>query len=214
MYIIISIILIIGFGLISYLKVFSKYREKHADFYNYSITVVGVFLGVFIAIHLNNISEIKAERNKVEKLLNASVEELNSIIMEAEVVQNHITDKSKNIKMFLANNPMPYPRTFPRLLNNEYILKHIYGSTYRILNTSLRNLEKYYKSISDVPEIMSFEDDKLYQFLDEYRKELVCVRAIISIESKYIGNNTNRKSFDKQIDEILISREDFKLKTK
>ena len=209
MYIAISIILIVSFGLISFLKLFSKFRKKHADFYNYSITVVGVFLGVFIAIHINNISVIKTERNKVEKLLQSSVEELSSIIMEVEVVQSHIYSESKNIKMFLSNNSMPFPRTFPRLLNNEYILKHIYGSTYRVLNTNLRSLEKYYTSISNVREIMSFQDSKLYQLLDEYRQELECAKAIITIESEYIGNNNNRKKFDKLIDEILISREDF-----
>ena len=128
--------------------------------------------------------------------------------MEVEIVQNHITDKSKNIKIFLANNPMPYPRTFPRLLNNEYILKHIYGSTYRVLNTNLRSLEKYYSSISNIREIMSFEDDKLYQLLDEYHKELKFIKTILSAEAEYIGNNTNRKNFDELIDGILVSRDD------
>ncbi len=206
MYIIISIVLIITVGLISYLKLFSKFRKNHSDFYNYSITVVAVFLGVFVAIYLNNQSIVSTERTKVEKLLKASVEELNSIIMEIEVVQNHITNKSKNIRIFLANNSMPYPRTFPRLLNNEYILKQMYGSTYRVLNISLRSLEKYYTSISNIREIMSFEDDKLYLIINEYLNELKCIKKIISIEAEYIGDDKSRKYFDELINKILASR--------
>ena len=185
---------------------FSEFRKKHSDFFNYSIAVVAVFLGVFMAIYLNNQSELSTERSKVEKLLNASVEELSSIIMEVEVMQDHIKDNSKNIKIFLSNNPMPFPRTYPRLLDNEYLLKQIYGSTYRVLNTSLWSLEKLYSTTSNISEIMSFDNDKLYQITDEYRKELMCTRNILLIEAEYIGKNKSRKNFDQLINNILVSR--------
>lgn len=208
MYIIISLILIITVGIISYLKQLSKFRKDHSDFFNYSIAVVAVFLGAFVAIYLNDQSAISAERSKVEKLLNASVEELNSIILEVEVGQKFIKDNSKNIRIFLSNNPMPFPRTYPRLLNNEYILKQIYGSTYRVLNTSLRNLENYYSSTSKINEIMSYDDDKLYLLIEEYRKELNCIRKILLTETEYLGKNKSRENFDKIIDDILANRDE------
>jgi len=72
MFLAISLITIaLGISL-GYLSVFKKFREEHKEIYSFSLTILGTFLGVFLAVHFTRIEENRKEDDLRFRILSAT----------------------------------------------------------------------------------------------------------------------------------------------
>jgi len=104
---------------------------------NFVFTIIATFFGVFLAIYMNNYSIQEQNINTTIKLLDASVNEIELVVTEAEIKKDYILN-ADILKQKLAENKFPYPSIFPRIMKNDMVLKNISSNPWEELSNSYK----------------------------------------------------------------------------
>ncbi len=211
MYLLTSILLII-IVLILFHKKFDNFREKHKDAFNFLLTLIATFVGVFLAIYFTNQSENNKEKQNAIKLLNATAFDLSNLTKNVQTTYNVATikiDSSYSPKIHIKDNLPELPIMYQNILTNENVLKHLSEVGIKEFYNSNYNLKKMQNIIVSG----NLKTDTAYlEHLHIYIKQLVFTQKIVAIETERLYGEISDKNliplYQEQIDELIgVKRE-------
>lgn len=183
------IIVLVVFGVVIALaKGKGKISTKWQPLTDYVLAMIGVFVGVTVALLLTEFSTYRSEREKTVRLLFVAAEDIKRYQRDFQkfpIVYKDFKDKSKSesygIAEYLNKNPRRIP-TLPKLLiTSEYALAKLHPKTIRELGDTLANLQKLYEIIHHD----DFTDDKLPLYIRLMDTETKVAIGLIDLEVGY-----------------------------
>jgi hypothetical protein len=152
MYLGISILLILLFSFFSVWKKIEPLKVNYPDFFNFIITLVATFVGVFLAIDFTNKTELTKEKTNVIKLLDACGYEFdikNNRTYTTLLILKANLDSTNTIKEHLKNNPIQISNLFQTLIVNDVVLRHISTKGIQELSNCADNILRLQASINE-----------------------------------------------------------------
>lgn len=196
MYIIITILLIILTSIIALWNKLEKFRNEKKDFFNFGLTLIASFIGVFLAIYFNNLDEIKKEKKNVVKILEATSTDLNNtfnIVNSIYNISKTDIDSTKSIRKYVENNQIPLPRLFSKIVEDEIILRHISGQGIHHFSLCIDNMVRVQSAINNKTAI---EDSMLLASIEIFMKQLEFALKITVTEEAFLEGDVSEKNLD------------------
>jgi hypothetical protein len=204
MYIAFSIGLIIITIFLTFWSKLEKFRKKYTELYNFGLTLVATFIGVFLAIYLTNFSEEKKEKNNVIKLLDATVLDLNNNINKAKTtyaIAKFGADSVYSSRKHIENNPLQLPRLFQSIVNNEVVLRHLSKQGIQYYHMCADNIVSLQTSINEGKAI---EDSILLSTVQVYVKQMEFAKKIIALEEGIMEGDISDKYIDEHYSQLTF----------
>ncbi len=204
MYLEFSISLIVITIFFTFWSKLEKFRKKYSEFFNFGLTLVATFVGVFFAIYLTNNSEEKKERNNVIKLLDATVLDLNNNINKTNTIYaiaKFGADSIFSSKKHIENNPIQLPRLFQSIVNNEVVLRHLSKQGIQYFHICADNIVSIQTSIN---ESVAIEDSTLLSIVQIYVKQMEFAKKIIALEEGIMEGDISDNYIDKHYKQLTI----------
>ena len=205
MYIAISIGLIILTAFLTYWKRIDKFRKANSELFNFILTLVATFVGVFLAIDLTNKAEQKKEEKNVIKLLNATAVDLKNCRERTNVTYSlaQSGDSIFSTRKHIENNPMQIPKLFQSIVSNEVVLRHISQQGIEAYNQCADNLISLQNAINTGKAI---DDTILLNTVKVYIKEMDYARKIIALETGRLDGEISDKYLDEHYSTLTFEK--------
>jgi hypothetical protein len=203
MYLTLSLGLIIITLLLALWGKVKPFRNKYSEFFNFYLTLVATFVGVFLAIDFTNKSEYKKEEKNVIKLLNATVMDLNNKINRAQTTYTLASigaDSLYSARDHLRNNPMQLPNLFQSIASNEIILRHLSPQGIQEFNNCADNIQSLQTTII---EGKPKEDSILVSTVKVYMKQMDFAKRIIALEVGRMEGDISDKYLDEHYSQLI-----------
>jgi len=196
MYLIISVGLILLTAFFTYWKRIDKFRKANPELFNFGLTLVATFVGVFLAIDLTNKAERKKEEKNVIKLLNATSVDLRNCKERTNVTYSLATlgaDSIYSTGKHIENNPIQYPKLFQSIVSNEVVLRHLSQQGIEVYNQCADNLLSLQNAINTGK---AKNDTILIRTVGVYIKELEYAQKILLLEIGRLEGSVSDKYLD------------------
>jgi hypothetical protein len=131
-------------GLITFIPGLQSRFQKYNLGINYFLTLIATLVGVLLAITITNFEESQKEKSDVIKLLNASIESVDtSYDYTDELLQYETTLKDNDLRKvdFFIKNPAPYPDYLDTFIMQNIVSKNLSEPVLSDLNALLINLK-------------------------------------------------------------------------
>ena len=205
MYIIISIGLILLTAFLTYWKRIENFRKANSELFNFGLTLVATFVGVFLAIDLTNKAELKKEEKNVVKLLNATSVDLRNCKERTNVTYElaKMGDSIFSTRKHIENNPMQIPKLFQSIVGNEVVLRHLSQQGIEAFNQSADNLISLQNAINTGKAI---NDTILLNTVKVYIKEMDYAQKIIALETGILEGDISDKYLDEHYSTLTFEK--------
>ena len=201
MYVILTIFLVLIASAFLSLKAFRTVNKKYVGLISFWLTVIATFIGVFVALALNNYDQHKADISKTISLLELCGYELGQVKLECDISQGLIdADPSIDLETFISSNPISRAEFFDNIMRNELFVRNVSLSTFQALSRVNKNTQKVYAWL-DAPK-GSVDKGKIYETLG---KIILYTQKIIATEIAYLNGEISLKSLDNQNEEHIMS---------
>ena len=162
---------------------------------------MATFIGVFVALALNNYDQHKSHVSKTISFLELCGYELGQVKLECDISQGLIdADPSVDIEAFISSNPTSRAEFFDNILRNELFVRNVSLSTFQALSRVNKNTQKIYAWF-DAPK-GSVDKKRIYETLG---KIILYTQKIIATEIAYLNNEIGLKSLDNQNEAHIMS---------
>lgn len=202
MYLIASSLLIVIISFIAYWKKTERWRASKSEFFNFLLTLVATFIGVFLAIDFTNLSEHKKEQKNVMKLLDATILDINNCISSTSQTVNMASNDIDSLQtkyLYIQTNPLQLPKLLQSTVNNEVVLRHLSSHGIQWLNKNTNDLEAIQEQINIDPE--NFETT-IVSSMNFYIELMELSKEVITTEKSIIEARTPEKDISKLYDEL------------
>lgn len=166
-------------------------RNDNNFFFEFLVTIMATFLGAFIAIAVTNINTDTLEKQKMIKMLQLSINDMQSIQANLGIYYTNIVDKSDpyGISKHISNNKLQFSNFFDQFLMNDTILNSMTPETF----ASLINGSNNAKVGLDVLNHRKLDNKQAELYIDIYGKELDYLINIMNSEIKYCNRKSSLK---------------------
>ncbi|MCG8429773.1 MAG: hypothetical protein MJA29_01170, partial [Candidatus Omnitrophica bacterium] len=115
-------------------------NDKYTRLVSFLLTIIATFVGVFIALALNDYEQHKADISKTINLLELCGYELGQVKLECDISQGLIdADSDIDIEAFIRNNPISKADFFDNIMRNELFVRNVSLSTFQALSRVNKN---------------------------------------------------------------------------
>lgn len=168
-----------------------KKRESNNLFYEFMLTLLATFLGAFIALMVTNIDIEISEKQKMTKMLQLSIDDMESIQRNLGIYYTDIVDKKKpyGVAEHIKNNNIPYSNIFEQFLTNDIIVNRMTAETYANLVNGSKNAKKQLDYLNDE----TLDNDKAMLYVGLYGKELDYLIKVMYTEISYCKGEISLK---------------------
>jgi hypothetical protein len=207
---IIFTIFLVVFGMaIAVAKGKETITKKWEPIADYTLAMIGVFVGVTLAIYLTDMSKEYSERKKTVQLLTIVAEDLKRYKRDINrfptifgAFKEKYDSENHNIAEFLNENPRRFPELLYLLFNSEYALSKLHPETIRQLRATRANLLKMHEALHH----NDFEDKQLQSNVKLIDLETKVAIKLVCLEIEYQKGTVAYETMTKQQNEIMMER--------
>jgi len=131
-------------GLFTFMPRLQKTLQNYNLGINYFLTLIATLVGVLLAIAITNYEESQKEKRDLIKLLNASIESVDTSYDYTHELLNYqvkLKDNDKSKDDFFKRNPAPYPDYLDTFIMQNIVSKNLSDLVLSDLNALLINLK-------------------------------------------------------------------------
>lgn len=210
MLLIIFTIFLVVFGMvIAVAKGKETITKKWEPIADYTLAMIGVFVGVTFVIYLTDMSNELSERKKTVQLLTIVAEDLKRYKNDINrfpaifgVFKEKFDSENHNIAEFLNQNPRRFPELPSLLFNSEYALSKLHPETIRQLGATRANLLKMHEALHH----NDFEDKQLQSNVQLIDLETKVAIKLVCLEIEYQNGTVAYETMIKQQNAIMMER--------
>ena len=201
MYIALTIILVLLASVFLSLKAFRNVNEKHEKLVSFWITIGATFIGVFVALAVNNYEQHKSDILKTVSLLEICGYELGQVKQECDISQSMIdADPSIDLETFIHSNPISRTEFFENIMRNELFVRNVSLDTFQALSRVNKNTQKIYFWFNADKE--SLNKERIYETLGNV---IFYTQKIIATEIAYLNNEISIQTLESQNESHVMS---------